>query len=42
MFVFGEFSFFFVGSGNAVTKSLLDSGGDPLSAFNATIAMIRG
>ncbi|XP_057537188.1 sphingosine kinase 1-like [Amaranthus tricolor] len=30
------------GSGNAVAKSLLDSGGDPLSAFNATIAIIRG
>lgn len=31
-----------VGTGNGVAKSLLDSAGDPCSAFNATVAIIRG
>ncbi|XP_048490327.1 sphingosine kinase 1 isoform X2 [Beta vulgaris subsp. vulgaris] len=30
------------GTGNGVAKSLLDSAGDPCSAFNATVAIIRG
>ncbi|KAL2932047.1 Sphingosine kinase 1 [Bienertia sinuspersici] len=30
------------GTGNGVAKSLLDSVGDPCSAFNATVAIIRG
>lgn len=30
------------GTGNGMAKSLLDSVGDPFSAFNATLAIIRG
>jgi len=39
-FSFG--TFLDIGTGNGMAKSLLDSVGDPCSAFNAALAIIRG